>query len=253
MFHKIETLSLKRLKPCPLVISTITFTGKLSISELSLVDVHLFMEMSDCDTVSVKKAKAGKKRLVSGEPTTFYNNLELMVERKAVKIFKNGSVHVTGCRSHYELVSTLEIVCEVLQDALAIPVSLIEYSIQMLNVNFSLGHTLDLRKLQERFLDITDFASFEPDSYPGLNVKLMFDNNVKCSCLLFHSGSVALAGAKSPHAIYKAYSTICTLIDECEDGTFPVENFIAPAGRSKYQSLSFVDGYPSGSYFLCAR
>jgi TATA-box binding protein (TBP) (component of TFIID and TFIIIB) len=221
------------------------------------------VETGDDDDIAIKVPPVRKrKRQSDGDdppPVRTFggssNQLELAIGHKAVKLFRNGSVHATGCRTHYEFIVALESVCRALTATLADeapPARPIGYGIQMIQANFAVGCDLDLGALQLLFLEHVSFASYEPDTHPGLSVRLEGDDG--CTCILFRSGKVQITGAKSPAAVARGYETVCALLDTAPpEACAVVEGYVAPASRSKHRITQFVAGYPSNAYFLCAR
>ena len=262
MMGAMHSLQLDSLKPHPLVVSTITFTGRLSITQLDLMQLELYISMNEDDSGLTVKTKGRKRKLVQedadgnpieGEYRAFYNQLEISYERKSIKLFKNGSVQVTGCRSHFEFVFTIEHVCSVINVALDTAARLEHLEIQMIQANFTVGATLDLASLQSVFMtNGVEYASYEPDVYPGLNVKLVCDDR-KCTALLFRSGSVTLTGAKDPMTVGRAYEFVCNILDGASAHRTTIDDFIPRAGRSKHQTIQFIEGYPSFMFYLCAK
>lgn len=262
MMGSMHSLELESMEPHPLTVSTITFTGRMSIKQLDLMQVELYISMNEEDDGLKVKTKGRKRKLVTtdaqgntieGEYRAFYNQLEISYERKSIKLFKNGSVQVTGCRSHFEFVFTIEHVCSVLNAALDTSARLEHLDIQMIQANFTVGATLDLGSLQAVFMSNgVEYASYEPDVYPGLNVKLVIDER-KCTALLFRSGSVTLTGAKDPWTVALAYEKVCKTLDGATAHRTTIPGFIPRAGRSKHQSIRFIEGYPSFMFYLCAK
>ena len=111
--------ALKRVRVLPPSITTITFTGTLSCATLpvesmraaALVAAELddpIGEFAVDDDVSAKTAKR-----LAGQPSAsaaqrFRYQLPLKRRGKSVKIFHNGSIHVTGCRSPLEFLEVAE-------------------------------------------------------------------------------------------------------------------------------------------------
>ena len=109
--HK-HTLSLQHVQPENIEVFTITFTGKTSATNLlgpgnSLLD-HLAGQGGFERRPLKKKRKAA---------LPFDNQVTLQFKgsggfKKAVKVFHNGRIHVTGCKSPVEFETVSRAVCK---------------------------------------------------------------------------------------------------------------------------------------------
>lgn len=119
--------ALTRVRVLPPNITTITFTGTLNITTLPVESMRaaalVAAELDDPigefqvdDDVSAKTAKR-----LGGQPSAsaaqrFRYQLPLKRRGKSVKIFHNGSIHVTGCRSPLEFLEVAEATLEFIKD-----------------------------------------------------------------------------------------------------------------------------------------
>lgn len=153
---------------------------------------------------------------------TFYNQLSLWYRdcnsKKNIKVFRNGTLHITGEKGLPENLAIATEVCNVIERILDYPinsVSVSSFNIQMINTNFCLNVGLVLQSL--RNLLATDSsvpkASYEPETYPGLNTKVKTSTGREASVLIFNSGNVIITGIKSFTEFKDAYIFITRFLD----------------------------------------
>lgn len=131
-----------------------------------------------------------------------------------VKVFECGSVQMTGIKSidaGSDIVDELAILVNRL--ACATGARRQEYRIQLINAYFSLPIKVHRARLHQalhaKYPQIK--ASFEPCLYPGVRVELTFAGP-KTTVMVFHSGTVMIAGAKSMEAVQEAHAFVTTFV-----------------------------------------
>jgi len=159
---------------------------------------------------------------------------------KAVKMFINGSLHITGCKSATECMETTAMVCRVLDIVHCRPKGTfapVRFNVQLVNTVFE----IPLRNREVRFdlglLRETLFrthgldATFEPEIHAALNLKY----NVKSRCIMtnlpvvrdvtlltFDTGNIILTGVINAHELRMAYRFITSFLDaEFFRATYP--------------------------------
>lgn len=197
-------------RPC--TVSTMTISGKLNLPRVCRVQLGVAVEWTN-----------NSKMKMGGIPghRAFNNQTTVTVESKSVKIFHNGSVHVAGCKSARDFQRALGIVCESLNQAGIVPppgsgsveVRLIAVNIDMINISFSVSCHLGLVDLLQHALRLGWVAYYDADVYPGLKIKIPTHcGDRPVTALMFKSGRIILAGAKSPQASRAAHEALLSLI-----------------------------------------
>lgn len=190
--------------------------------------------------IKLKKRKSPEKK-VKKRGTNFYNQVSLVVETKNkkrvnVKLFKNGSIQVTGCRniSHFadalgkvfsELLKEKYVFCPKNKDGekffqkkfVTNPdevsiFKILDIKIRMINSNFHVGFRIDRERLQRILDQANAISTFEPVVHAGVNIKYSYGNKDVISILVFESGAIIITGAKTKDHIEKAYIYITGII-----------------------------------------
>lgn len=226
---------LRHLAPLPLSLSTITFTGKLNVDRVDLTDVAVGMGIGAADedpffladdysepAADTADAPPPAKR-PRRQKKKFHNQLPLVARSgKAVKLFHNGSIHVTGCSSPIEFLHVVVTLCAFLPTVCNVsPLCLEAFDVQMINANFLLrtpaGHHVVLRPQclrREISRARQEPADFETERHPGVKVVVRDAAAAKiATVMVFQTGSVQISGAKSPAHVAEAYAEACALVD----------------------------------------
>lgn len=183
--------------PTPFVIRTITITCKTS-HKLNYDKVCEQLPITNrIINIEYKKHKNGKIHIRGNKPNPsknlFYNQLTVEVllgDNKKIncKLFTNGVIHMTGCRSKYDAYNASGIIVNAIEKIIGYCnqqptdiVSIFDYSIRMINSNFNIGepNTIDRYELYDILnKDFKYFFSyFNPDKYPGVKIYFKYYNN----------------------------------------------------------------------------
>lgn len=173
-------------------------------------DIHVVFPMRRSRTTSRGKCL-----------NNFFNQLTFWYKdgtKKSVKLFINGNVHITGCRSLREYVILISKIAQFINkvfdtdtqedDACIIQ----DVDIQMANTNFGVNVGLDLSKLKRILLENGRIATYDREVYPGLNLKVPTSFKREASVLVFISGNVIITGVKHFLEIFEAYKYITDAI-----------------------------------------
>ncbi|CAH6421690.1 Transcription (TATA-box-binding) factor TFIID [uncultured virus] len=232
--------------PPDIHVSTITLTccldtefyvqniGKyIDLSIDKIQTVKFGNDINSIRTLIPKKIKSKKRKKVK---KIFYNQTTVIVKSKSlnnlvnVKLFKNGSIQMTGCKNLKNFVEVFCILCEELSKKKAIldpkisnkiilkPFcsktenvnidSLKKFEIRMINSNLKIGFKIDREKFYKLLLKQAIECNFEPCAHAGVNVKYNYKNSDKISIFIFESGSIIITGAKNKDHIIEAYNFI---------------------------------------------
>lgn len=179
------------ITPSDLLISTITF---LFFTTFDLINIENLRELWSNDI----------------EPTRMRNCIvrKYMIDAKhkcAIKIFRNGRLHVTGC-------TTAKMASEYVQkciDAIGDGGAATDFQVQMINSNFAFQYAIDLYELARILKDSNVPYHYNKDHHHALRFKSV--DNV--SILVFMSGSVLITGGKIPSFLFTAFKTIVDIIE----------------------------------------
>jgi len=155
--------------------------------------------------------------------TTFYNQVTInytdQYSTKSIKLFPNGSVQVAGCSNLVDCKRVSAYISYVIKKVLNLeeaPV-LEPAVIQMINTNFSLNCTVNLKKVIAKFEGEQFDVTFDPDKYSAVKVKFEPGPGMKrVTGSIFSTGKVIVTGARSLDEIVKAYDVINRMISADE-------------------------------------
>lgn len=156
--------------------------------------------------------------------TSFYNQVTInytdQYSTKSVKLFPNGSVQVAGCSNLVDCKRVSAYISYVIKTVLGLeeaPV-LAPPEIQMINTNFSLNCSVNLKKVIAKFEANKEFdVTFDPDKYSAVKIKFVPGPGMKrVTGSIFSTGKVIVTGARSLDEIVLAYDTINRMISAGE-------------------------------------
>jgi TATA-box binding protein (TBP) (component of TFIID and TFIIIB) len=217
---------LASVRATDLSVSTMTVLARAEIPPFRKVRLESIVEAFASDSMTVQgrplfvKDPAAQVSRRGKVKNTFYNQISVWFKdaesKKNIKVFRNGHLHITGERN---LSKNLEIAREVIalvSKIVDIPMDIVDFDIQMINTNFktSVGFILgQMREAIARQKGIVK-ASYDPETYPGLNCKY----RVGCtgrdiSILAFNSGNVIITGLKAFSELEETYGFIVDFID----------------------------------------
>ena len=246
---------LKNLNDIPknIKISTITITCKLE-TDLFLENIGKYIELSDDDICYVKygddiknvrsiiKTKPKKSKKKKKVKKIFYNQVTLKVKSINdklinIKLFKNGSIQLTGCKNYTDFSSVINTICIKLRDIMGIKtknkiilkpfasnienldiIKIKNFNIRLINSNFRINHKIDRAKFAD-LLEIQNIdCSYEPSRHAAINIKFKSNdnnsNNTTISIFIFESGAIIITAAKNKNHIINAYKFITEKIKE---------------------------------------
>lgn len=211
---RINARTFRRMRPTRASISTMTITASLNVRRVCKDSMVIALSLVDGDG-PLTTAKTHKRKRTS----VFFNQITLRHGTKSVKVFLNGSMHVTGCTSPMQFVDISAAVCAFMANVAGVEtvdgdcnVRIVGFDIQMINLNFGAGTQLHLQSLRDRCTERGYVASYDSDMYPGLNVKVPVGDR-HATVLLFRSGKVIVTGSKSAHELETAHALITDVLD----------------------------------------
>jgi TATA-box binding protein (TBP) (component of TFIID and TFIIIB) len=203
----------------PARVTTMTLEAKLSAEGLCKMTLLLLVGLIDDDDPDGFSQMPQRKK--AGH---FFNQVTIRHGKRSIKIFMNGTLHITGCKSIPEALEVAALACRFVHRVLVGESAprVVSFRVDMINMNFSVGTRLQLVQLQGECHAQGLRASYDPDIYPGLNIKLPVDDGgddgaatttKPVTANVFKSGSVLLSGAKTGAHLCGAYGELCRVLE----------------------------------------
>jgi hypothetical protein len=197
------------VRPSYVRITTITSLCKLDCGD---VDIPFVIDKFK-DPIRVGKTGSDKSFEWSRRENGFYNQVTLeysdYYSKKSIKIFPNGSVHVTGCCNPKDCKSVLNQLCCILSRFSEKTIRYTDFRIVMINANFSVNMTLDLNKVMTSTKSLGCIISFNPETYSAVKIKFSPGPNMKqVTASIFSSGKIIITGAVTLDEIVASYAFI---------------------------------------------
>jgi TATA-box binding protein (TBP) (component of TFIID and TFIIIB) len=132
----------------------------------------------------------------------FFNQVTLEVKSTPtkkinVKLFKNGSIQMTGCRNLQDFINVIIIICcelkkkkgvidtDSMNKIIPIPfvtnrddvdiTKLKDFSIKMINSDFDMGIRIDRERMYDILKDDNVDCAYEPDKHAAINIKYKYN------------------------------------------------------------------------------
>ena len=179
------------LVPSKCSVSTMTVCGKLGADDIQ-------QEIAEISSPTKRARNA-----------SFYNQVTVEILGVSLKLFGNGSIQATGVKSPVHFVDVIDTACRDLLDG----AQLQTVEVALINVVFTAGILLPLGTLRHVFERAGHDASYDPEVYPGVSVKVV-DGSRRVTVIIFASGSISILGAKTPENVSNVYDVVCTVIDD---------------------------------------
>lgn len=171
----------------------------------------------------------------------FPNQLTLVINIQKdvnMKVFTNGKLQLTGCKTIDDATKTIEKFINILEThntkfkslSNVIQPNSVKYTepkVQNMNAYYNINNTINLNSLYNRFL--TEFKkqntnifciSFEPSTYPGLNLKYIYDKegiNKIVTAFIFTTGRIMISGVNCNEQIEELVKYINNFIQNNMD------------------------------------
>lgn len=271
MINKLENRQFNLLSeldklPEDLCISTITATCRWK-AEINTQNVGRYIELTSDGIVRakfgngtdsersiipipVKKRKSKVNATKNGKrnhrnshknksETNFMHQVMLVVmvsEKKKIniKLFKNGSIQMTGVKNLYHFTTAINKISDALQKNMVtyspltglfeskpfsetpevlILDNIADLNIRMINSHFDVGFSIDREQLYELVRNKI-ICTYEPFVHACVNIKYHYDENNTVSVFVFESGNIIVTGGKTMDQIEKAYKYINKILYE---------------------------------------
>ena len=149
--------------------------------------------------------------------TTFYNQVTIRYEdyksTKSVKIFPNGSIQVAGATDLIDCKDILKQLCVIMSAIFRKKFDVSNYSIAMINTNFSLNRSLNLRNIYKVFSETGMQTDFNPDRYSAVKIKVQpTPQSKRVTVSIFRTGKVIMTGAEKLEEIAMTYGKVMDIL-----------------------------------------
>jgi len=238
--------------PDDLKISTMTITCNLD-TLIDVQNVGKYVDLSFGSIVCVKygptnvrtliKLKKSNSKTKKKKQKNFYNQATVIVDVKNkrrinVKLFKNGAIQLTGCKSMENFNDAITILTNELKKKKAVfdrkqkkiikkdfvtspenvnLASINNFKIRMINSNFHIGFLVNRENLFDLLNKANIRCTYEPCIHACVNIKYNYKNKETISIFVFESGSIIITGAKTKNHIIEAYKFITKILYENYD------------------------------------
>lgn len=249
---KINKLINVELLPENIDVSTITMTCSLG-TKIYLENVARFIDLNlsriqsikyGCHPsnnrilkgANVKKAQQGKKK-----KKNFYNEATIKVcpgddgRPINIKIFKNGSLQLTGVKAIDDFCDVVsKLIFELRKEKVVIKhgkvikkpfledmssLGLKNIKICMINTNFKVKYKIDREQLYSKLLDNKINCTFEPFLHACVNIKYVYSPQKTVSIFVFMSGSIIITGSNTIDQVAHAYKFIIDKLEKYKELT----------------------------------
>ena len=225
--HAEEDAMWRALERTTIVASTVRALSRVSTMTL-LAKTNATLRFGALDDLLVALAVCDSKfdlldpaKAKPSQP--FDNQLTFKHGTKSIKMFTNGTVHATGCKSTREFEEVAHELADFLQAAMDVSptfgtvIRLYEPTLCMLNLNADLGREIKIRRLHDALLERGAVASYDPNTYPGLKILLGY-----ATILLFKSGKIIISGKtddgrSTPEGVARAAAYVCDVFGALPD------------------------------------
>jgi TATA-box binding protein (TBP) (component of TFIID and TFIIIB) len=195
----------------------------------------------------INKKKKNKKNYFQNQMTVCI----LLDEIKKInmKLFKNGKIQLTGikdiniindgCNYIFELIKKKNMNHTIIDNIETFKYINNQYQIVLINSDFKVNYLLNRENIFKLLNTLNFFVIYEPDIYPGVNLKYFINSNNKvkgiCNCTekcngkgncngdgdckritiaIFQSGSIIITGSKHDDQVQECFKFINNLLRE---------------------------------------
>jgi TATA-box binding protein (TBP) (component of TFIID and TFIIIB) len=158
-----------------------------------------------------------------------------------IKVFKNGSLQMTGCKDMDDYHNVTNTLIEILKSGVKIKrdnrtikgrlaenpeeIGIFDTKIRMINSNFKVDYNIDRKKLAELLRINHGFGSNDEEfgyiqskykpagGHSCVNIKHYYDEHNHPSVFVFQTGSIIITGAKNYYHIISAYKFIIKVLE----------------------------------------
>ena len=233
-----------KYNPTKPIIATMTLISQID-SNIDLVNFSKYLNLSQDGITyvkynknnnlierSIEKISNMKKR--KKPKKYFYNQCTVLINTGTktvnLKLFLNGKIQMTGCKSLQDAQIALRVLSEelkkekyILVDSKLVQKEIInninfkinEPNIELINSVFQTGINIDRDKLHQILVNEYNIqATYQPVIYVGINSKFIAKSGTKVSILIFQTGKIIITAAKTLQDIEDSYEFINMVFSE---------------------------------------
>jgi TATA-box binding protein (TBP) (component of TFIID and TFIIIB) len=144
-----------------------------------------------------------------------------------MKLFKNGSIQMSGCKSVHNINIALNKIINILNDSIntqypyidttSETIKLSHFKMDMINSNYKIDIKIDRDKLHELLKKKKIRSAYEPCIKSCVIVKIPNVNNKDISIFIFQKGNIIINSAKSKEQIINSYNYINNILFTYKD------------------------------------
>ncbi|AOM63374.1 putative TATA-box-binding protein [Heterosigma akashiwo virus 01] len=226
MENKSKDKSNTKLSCSEISISTITLCA-ISNVNIDTDVLSTILKLRNIDNNQDGKLFKSKDRAKMKNKKVFFNSTSFKLKMRIdenmhnlnIKIFKSGSVQVTGCKSEEaieRIITYISVMISsfehehgniIIGDNKSMIIT--DVKIVMINGSFNIGRNIDRDYVfKEIFKNYTTNITYEPELYHGINLKW---NNE--TILMFHTGKILITGGNSMVSMRKTYMDIINILE----------------------------------------
>ena len=174
------------------------------------------------ETIRIRSKNSKYSFVFHKSPTDFFNQVSIYTDdyksRKSVKLFPNGSIHVSGCGDMMDCERILLQINCVISYIIKKKVVASDFNVHMINSNFSVNKFVNLYKVFDEFGRYGHDATFNPDRYSAVKIKMDVSGvpgssaGRRTTVSIFSSGKIIVTGGKTLSEVIFAYKTILDII-----------------------------------------
>jgi TATA-box binding protein (TBP) (component of TFIID and TFIIIB) len=194
--------------------TTITSTFKVDC----LLDIQdLKQQMKETPLKIKKKGSAKPAYTWSVKDNKFFNQITVEYvdefSKKSIKLFPNGSIHVTGCSDLVDCHRVMKQVKFCIYKFTKKTVKVFDFKILMINANFSMNSMLNLNMVSSLSENSGCIVSFKPEIYSAVKIKFVPGPGMKrITASVFSSGCVLITGAQNLKEITSSYNFMINIL-----------------------------------------
>ena len=239
----IHALDISKL-PSNVTISTMSATCSLGINvHLKEIYTYMVLDKNYITTIKykgeIRSLEKQSKRKKKKKTKSFQNQLtveirpdieRLPTNKISIKIFKNGSIQMSGVKSLLACNLALNKLIDSLYKEYGIiendkikdiqfvsdkeQIGVVRYKVDMINSNFTINWEVNRENLYNILLKKNIECRYEPSIHACVNIKFRpTDSPKNISIFVFQSGHIIITGAKNINSIAESYEYITNLLN----------------------------------------
>jgi len=225
--------------PNNLQISTLSACSNLN-TNINLINIDKYMKLDEKNIVTIKygeniRSLNTKKRKPIKK--TFFNQLTIEIysefSQKIInlKLFKNGSIQMCGCKATEDCIIVLNKLIEKLKNIYVTidnkiineypfidnldDIKIKDFKIILINSNYKVNYLIKREELYKILISNNQTCRYEPCIHACVNIKYNLNkNNKPVSIFVFQSGNIIITGAKTINDINQTYNFINDILEK---------------------------------------